>query len=403
MRRIINFQSYRTALFFLIFVSILIPLLISSYATAKVINLKTEKLLEESLVDYGKQANSIYNNKLEQMLKTGMIIAKNKGLAAQIKENDVESLRQFLNTIIKIEEIDFALIVDRQGFVVARATTNLTGDRASIGGIIVHSLNSSLAVASTSIVSEEELSRETADLLLNARIRRIPSVTQKETPEVYETDGMVQVAVIPLQADGRIIGGVVLANLLNRDHEIPEEIKSIIDVEASIFQHDFRISTTLATEKGSRYIGTPLSENIVAKTRKGETFLGKTYTTSLSRAAYLPIMNYKGENAGVLGLEVSEERFRNSSFFFKERDFTQIMALLVLASAALSFIIAFFLSKNIVVSINKLIRSAEQVAEGNLEQGVDIKSYDEFNRLAKAFNIMIRSERRRFSRKKEQK
>jgi len=68
---------------------------------------------------------------------------------------------------------------------------------------------------------------------------------------------------------------------------------------------------------------------------------------------------------------------------------------ITLVGALVAFALAFFISEKISISIKKLAAAAEQVAHGNLDARVEIRSHDELRGLADTFNFMAAALKKR--------
>ncbi|RMF22430.1 MAG: HAMP domain-containing protein [Cyanobacteria bacterium J083] len=90
--------------------------------------------------------------------------------------------------------------------------------------------------------------------------------------------GLILTAIEPIQAQGKVIGSVIVGTLINRNYEIVDNLKQNIGVDtATIFAQDWRVSTNVPyTDKKTRAIGTRVSR-VVAETvlNKQQTYLGK--------------------------------------------------------------------------------------------------------------------------------
>ncbi|MBU1976113.1 MAG: cell wall metabolism sensor histidine kinase WalK [Nanoarchaeota archaeon] len=121
-----------------------------------------------------------------------------------------------------------------------------------------------------------------------------------------------------------------------------------------------------------------------------------------ANAVYLPLKNFKGHIIGAIGFESPEENLREAKFLLATGDIQQIILyatiLIVLASIMVTYIIANKLTK----PLHELSKSMQEVNQGNLEQGVKIKSYDEINELAKTFNIMVRYLRKQIIKREQE-
>jgi two-component system NtrC family sensor kinase len=207
----------------------------------------------------------------------------------------------------------------------------------------------------------------------------------------------------------RFIGVVYGGVLLNRNHEIVDKIKQTVfqglqyrgqDMgTATIFQDDLRISTNVLNADGSRAIGTRAAGNVYdAVVQRGEKWIHRAYVVRDWRiTAYEPIRDYGGAIIGMLYVGLLEGKY------VEVRRRTVLVFLAVtLAGSLLALTLSHYLSQRISGSLEKLVAGAEQLACGNLDQRVEIRSGDEFQELAETFNAMAAALKHRDEQLKEQ-
>ena len=114
-------------------------------------------------------------------------------------------------------------------------------------------------------------------------------------------------------ADFRIVDGKLMAGdyVLNDSYELPDKIREIFSVTATIFMGDTRVATNVLNADGSRAVGTKLSgpaHDVIFKENRpyrGEAaILGVPHFT-----AYDPIKNRSGETIGVLYVGINKSEF----------------------------------------------------------------------------------------------
>jgi two-component system NtrC family sensor kinase len=202
-----------------------------------------------------------------------------------------------------------------------------------------------------------------------------------------------------------VYGGV----LLNRNHEIVDKIKQTVfqglqyqgqDMgTATIFQDDMRISTNVLNADGSRAIGTRAAGNVYDMVvKRGQKWIHRAYVVRDWRiTAYEPIRDYGGAIIGMLYVGLLEGKYvevrRRTVFVFLA---------VTLAGSLLALTLSHYLSQRISGSLKQLVSGADQLARGNLDQRVEIRSGDEFQELAESFNSMAAALKKRDEQLKEQ-
>jgi len=314
--------------------------------------------------------------------------------------NDIETLKRELEKIRKRESLDMLTLTDENGQVIVRARNpSVYGDNQAHDEFVSQVLLGKEVIAGTEIVPMEELIKEGTELAEQAYIKFIPTPRAKPTLKNEETSGMMIKAAAPVFGyDGGLLGVLYGGNLLNRNYEIVDEVKEIVyqgvkykrkDIgTATIFQGDLRISTNVKTEDGSRAIGTRVSEEVYEQVLvKGMPWIDRAFVVNnWYIAAYEPIKNIKAETIGVLYVGILEEKFVDM-----RRRATLMFLGITVAGMIIALIVSYFLANGVLKPIKHLVIASQQLAKGNLEYDVKLKSKDEIGELGEAFNLMASS------------
>jgi putative nucleotidyltransferase with HDIG domain len=100
-------------------------------------------------------------------------------------------------------------------------------------------------------------------------------------------------------------------------------------------------------------------------------------------SGYAPIVNNIGQAVAIVGIDVSAKSIRDMQWLLKKR-FLLILVLGIL----FSLFMGWFFSQGITQPLGRLMQGVRQVAKGNLEKKVVVKSSDEIGELAASFNKM---------------
>ena len=306
-------------------------------------------------------------------------------------------------------------ITDTSGIVLIRANNwDLVGDDQSNDELVASVLRDRVPVAATSIIPEEELLKESLLLAKQAYFKFIDTPMARPRDETEETSGMILKAAAPIfDREGNFLGVVYGGVLLNKNYEIVDEVKQTVfqglkykgeDIgTATIFQDDVRISTNVRNQDGSRAIGTRIMEEVYDQViANGQPWVDRAYVVNnWYITAYEPIENLNHERIGILYVGILEQKYldimREIVFAF-----LTITILGVLITMALSY----YISQRISIPIRKLVSASREIADGNLDAKVEIRSSDELGKLAYTFNKMAAALRERdeqlreFTRKK---
>lgn len=328
---------------------------------------------------------------------------------ALVTENQDE-VTDVLKSVKEEADIDFLVATDRYGYVVARASNpGVIGDNQGHDEIVQASLSNEQIVAATILVSNEDLKKEDPVLAQKAHIEFIDTPLARQREETEETAGMVIKAAAPIyDSGGEFIGVLYGGTLLNRNYEIVDKIKQTVyenvkyknqDIgTATIFQDDLRISTNVRNEDGSRAIGTRVSEEVYNQViLRGEPWIDRAYVVnSWYITAYEPIRDMYGRIIGILYVGVLEQKYLD----IQRRSILPFLGITI-AGSLISMALSYFFAQRILGPINKLVSASEEVAAGNLEAKVDIRTSDELQSLADSFNAMSTALQKRDDQLKE--
>ena len=322
---------------------------------------------------------------------------------AMIKD-DWELAFDELYRIKEEEGLDVLAITDRYGYVLVRTCNpGFYGDNQGHDEIINRVLYSKQSVASTIIVNGTDLQKDTPDLAEKAYIELVDTPLARYREETVSTDGMMLKSASPIfDYDGNLIGVIYGGVLLNQNHEIVDKIKQTVyeDViyngqdigTATIFMDDVRISTNVKNNDGSRAIGTRVSEEVYNQVIiQGEPWIDRAYVVNnWYITAYEPITDLYGRIIGILYVGILEEKYLDI-----QRQTTLTFLWITIAGALISMAVSYFLARLIHVPIKKMVLASKEVAAGNLDTQVDVRTNDELQYLAINFNRMSRALKKR--------
>lgn len=326
-------------------------------------------------------------------------------LKESISDNNISELNAELQRVKQEESLDILNLTDAKGTVLVRTTNpNERGDSQAYSELIKKVLAEKRSIASTEILSKEELIREGEALATRAYTKVVATSESDSIHKEVETSAMFIMAASPiLSNEDEIIGILYGGRLLNHNNIIVDKIRDTIYENekyngenvgvVTIFQNNVRISTNVKTETGQRAIGTLVSEdaykNVLLEGKslsKIEFAVRDWYIT-----AYKPIKNISGKTIGILGLGVLEGKFKSM-----EKRALWIFLGITFAGIAASVIVCFALTSSIMKPINLLLLATHGFADGNMEQQVQLNnSPEEIAKLGEAFNYMVSSVKER--------
>lgn len=377
-----------------------------------------ERLISSLILDEAQEkvrndlnsAREIYNNKLNQIDTTVQSTANRFFLRDALINGNLDAAFDELDRIKKAENLDVLAITDKYGYVLIRTCNpDLTGDNQGSDTIINRTLYSKEPSAATIIVSGEILQRDIPELAKQAYIELIDTHLAREREETEITDGMMLKAAAPIfDYEDNLIGVVYGGVLLSKDYEIVDKIKQTVyeDViykgqdigTATIFMDDVRISTNVKNKNGERAIGTRVSEDVYNRVIvQGEPWIDRAYVVNnWYITAYEPIHDVYGRVIGILYVGVLEQKYLD----IQQRTIITFLAITI-AGALISLVASYFLARGIHNPIRKLVSASKEIAAGQLDTRVTVRTNDELQYLAISFNRMAQSLQKRDDQLKE--
>jgi two-component system, NtrC family, sensor kinase len=379
---------------------LLIIVITSAVFTAVGIRLVADRLVKEAQESVRLDLNAgreIYDSHLNHVYDVVRLTGERFFLSDAVSTGNIQSAASELKRVKISEELDVLTVTDKNGNVLLRANNPDTfGDSQKHNELVAAALDREVAVASTTIVSADDLHKESPSLAEQAYFELINTPLARPTSEAETTSGMMLMAAAPIRDDAnRLIGVLYGGVLLNRNYAIVDEIKRTVfqgleykskDIgTATIFQDDVRISTNVPNEQGSRAIGTRVSEPVYDQVIvQGKPWIGRAYVvTSYYIAAYEPIENLSHQRIGILYVGILEQKYNDI-----KREAVFVFLGITLIGALVSMALSYYIARSISGSISRLVSASREVAHGNLDAKVESKSNDEIGELAASFNTM---------------
>ena len=342
-------------------------------------------------------AREIYLGDLRHVEDVTRLTAERFFLRDAILSGALDQATYELMSVKAGEGLDFLSVTDANGIVIIRTTNpDQVGDDQSQDEIVAEVFATRLPAASTIVVSNENLIRESPLLAERATIQFVETPRARPRSETEITSGLVLKAAAPIFDDNDNMIGVLYSGvMLNQNYKIVDKIKQTVfqNVQykgkdtgtATIFLDDVRISTNVHDAKGSRAIGTRISEEVYNQTViEGKTWLGRAFVvTDWYITAYEPIKNIHQETIGSLYVGVLEQKYID----LKNQTVLVFLAI-SLSGILLTTVLSLLLAQTISLPIKVLAGASRELAQGNLDVKVQNVTHDELGELADSFNAM---------------
>ena len=392
---------------------LLIIVIISTIFTIVGIQLISNRIVTEAQEKVSHDLNSareIYQSQLRHINDVVRLTADRFFIKDALISGDVEKISEELVRVKKGEGFNILNITDTSGNILLRANNlSLAGDNQTHNELVATTLSRNIPVYATTIISVEDLQMESPSLVEQAHFTFIDTPMARPRSEIEQTSGMMLMAAAPIfDYQNNVIGILYGGVLLNRNYEIVDEIKRTVfqDLQykgqdigtATIFQDDVRISTNVKNEDGTRAVGTRIMEEVYNQVvLKGEPWIGRAYVVNnWYITAYEPIKNINQKIIGILYVGILEQKYVDIN-----RQTVLVFLTITLVAALVSMILSYWISRRISVPIQKLVSASGEVARGNLNAKVEVKSNDELGELANTFNSMASALKERDERLKE--
>ncbi|MFP4168435.1 MAG: methyl-accepting chemotaxis protein [Desulfonatronovibrionaceae bacterium] len=277
--------------------------------------------------------------------------ANNHQLASAVYSGNAKELTKYAEELMQAGDIDFVTFTDNQGEVILRGHSDVNEDT------VLSQQHVSKAMEGEPVAGVETLSEA----------------------------GLCLLAGHPVRIFDRVVG-VITLGMSFESNTFVDAIREKLGVEATIFQGDTRLSTTIRRD-GQRVVGTEMTNTEVTRTvlSESKTFLdrnkilGRWYDT-----AYWPLVNLKEETVGMYFLGTDRKIIENA----QNAVLFSIMWVTLLVGA-LMLLVGFFLARTLAGRIVAATTFASSVADGNLDKTLHIKSTDETGVLADSLNKMV--------------
>lgn len=319
-----------------------------------------------------KVARWVYDSEIERIQLAFNIVGPS---------NDLEKLKDKIG-------LDYISVVDR---------SQLAGVRSEV----VRAAFKGRPVAGTRIIRGDEL-REMSRSLYRRSV--IPVKPTPKAREARATDRKVLDSAMAagyakplLDANGKVRAVMYGGKIINRDYVLVDKIRDFVFENrlykghptgtVTIFLDDVRIATNVLDKKGSRALGTRVSEDVYKKVvEEGKTWLDRAFVvTDWYLTAYEPIRNIDGKVIGILYVGILEKPFVD----MQRNIFLAFLAIVTFATAV-ALILGLVLAQAMSKPLTRLLEAAGRLSGGELSHRIEpLKSrIREIDVLSSAFNNM---------------
>lgn len=338
----------------------------------------------------------LYNEKIDSHSRALNYLLSLAHFKEAVIAQNRSTIYDYMKNISKDLDFDILNVTDARGRVIVRLNKyNFYGDDKTGDPIIKYVIENKKPYSGTEIMDHEELTSENETLANKAVITIIPTSRARKREQMVETQGMILKTALPIIQNGRLVGIIYGAILLNNNNNIVDQMKNLIFQDqkidnkelgtTTIFLNDLRVSTTVRMKDSSRAIGTLVSEEVYKKVfEHGVPWIEKAFVVDKWYiSAYSPVYNIENHVIGMLYVGLLQEKYDRII-----RDTAIYYFLMIFISTTVAFLLSFYIIFTITRPVKNLTQAAEQIIKGNYVK-TDIISRDELGYLCFVFNKMI--------------
>lgn len=310
--------------------------------------------------------------RMEQM-KLGMLQAgSEESVRESVVRRDSAGLKKLLDGYAASRGyVDLWAIVGPDGRVIARRNGR-TGDILEVNGIVAKALSSAEPVTSTETVTRDFLAKEGAELA--SRV---------------EGGALMQIAVTPVVSGGKSSGAFVTGILLNGYEWLPKAIYENYNIASAIIVNTESEARVIASTAVSKPVFGPMSaalpEDIGVKVLNNVPYAGPALLEGTEAfIAIEPLAGTDGKVVGALAVGIFGSEVRLVEM---EKNILLVTCL----GVVFSLIFAGLSYRDTVKSVSAITSAMDETAKGNLNVRVEVRTRDDFEKIADGFNQMIGS------------
>lgn len=254
--------------------------------------------------------------------------------------------------------------------------------------IFEHCIAGKNEIAATEVIPVEFLQQIGLDEQARIPMIETPFAAADPFDPRAGTAGLVLISVAPLRnSQNTIVGAFLSMYLFNNDFTLVDRIKSVAGIDTvTIFLGDFRVSTNVLNQDGSRAVGTRVSKAVYDQVLlKGLDYKGDAFVVNdWYITQYTPLRNHLGNIVGILYVGALRSEFDKLV-----RDFIVRVVIISLICILLAGIGAIPISRYISNPISKLVHAHRVLSSGDMSVRVEPTGPGDIHLLCESFNTMV--------------
>ncbi len=319
-----------------------------------------------------------------ETLRSAIIVNNRQMIAEKLRE-------------VKLEvEFDILTVTDSAGKVIVRSGNfNMHGDDVARDIYVKKVLATRKPCYGPDIITRDELLKEGRELADKVVINITPTPRARKIQKKVEDRALVLKAAAPVIHNGKLIGVIYGAKLINNSFDLVDKFRSLVFKDekidgsdlgtATIFLDDIRVSTNVRRLDGMRAVGTQVSEEVYRQVyEKGKTWLDKAFVVNdWYLSAYGPLHDIENRAIGILYVGILEKKYtrilRNTTFYY---------FIIIAVTTVVAILLSIYIVNSVTRPAQRLILASREIIHGNYKK-ITIESQDEMGYLSKVFNNMV--------------
>ncbi|MCY1712967.1 ATP-binding protein [Caproiciproducens galactitolivorans] len=382
-------MSIRKKMMIFVLIIEIVPMLFILLLSDHVLNDQVQKASQGYLQNALKIGYNQMVNRLDEMEKASVKMTDAEEFQQALQKRKIASVNEMLNDVNKVYDyIDFYLVFGAdKGFITDKPPIKNT-KIPQLDKLLEAVKKKHSAVTSTELIDLKDLFYSDSKEYDQYKVL----ISNDRDKNEYLTKCLVFLSVSPVydKQDGRLLGYLVFGDIVNNDAYFPKTYsQSVENSYLAISVNDIRITSNIRSPKKQNFIGS--STPLAISTLKGTTnvFYGKVvYDGEVHIFLDKPIINYNGEDIGMLGVGIPEDKF--SIIMDTQRNIIVFVTCLCLI---IMIFITKYVSGRITAPILKATELANQISRGDSEIVIDSQYLEDSNSetavLLNAFHKMV--------------
>jgi len=348
MSKKLDLRSISVQLIALIIIVAIVPALVLSYYSSTALTTEKNKEFQTKGQNIGHIGILSYQSVIDEDRINGQKIAGDASILMNLKAGDKAAMKRLVDDYASEYSLDIVSVTDKDGIMLARSSTDLSGDRTTNEYILS-------ALAGKEVYGTDLLSSTTVQ---NNNLK--DRVKETETGEALAIIDAVPV----YDEKENLLGAVFIAHVQNENSLLVDSVAASSDGFCAIIQGDIRVANSVKDTNGNRLVGSKIDSAVASRVlNKGET-VSDVFTIEGQTlfVNYMPLKDINGKTIGVIavGYDVGQDMATMNNMTMTSLGVGVVMAILAV-------IVGLVVVTRIVKPINTLVIIANSVADGNLD------------------------------------